>query len=205
MTTPYAKEDNEVAQREEETSGRKQSTLSVSKPPSNVASNSSSGNVERGDDGGLKKSNDKDSERVSAKSQKPRYVYRDYSHIRPTTEAILVAQQQSNQNPSSIRIQKLPAKLHAMLSTAEFQHIISWLPHGRSWKVHNPNAFVQHVIPKYFEYTNYNSFIRLVNAWGFRRITKGPDRNSYYHEVRASFCTRLLWNAATNRGVASFT
>jgi HSF-type DNA-binding len=61
--------------------------------------------------------------------------------------------------------------------------IISWLPHGRSWKVHNPQAFIENIIPAFFDYQNFNSFIRLVNAWGFRRLIKGPDRNSYYHEL----------------------
>jgi hypothetical protein len=23
-----------------------------------------------------------------------------------------------------------------------------------------------------------------VNGWGFKRMTQGPDHNSYYHEVR---------------------
>mmetsp|Transcript_10375 Transcript_10375/g.14640 ORF Transcript_10375/g.14640 Transcript_10375/m.14640 type:complete len:470 (+) Transcript_10375:174-1583(+) len=108
-----------------------------------------------------------------------KFNYRDYSHIESThSESGALSP-----NSSAIRVQKLPAKLNAMLSNPEFQHIISWMPHGRSWKVHNPHAFVEEVIPKYFEYTNYNSFVRLVNAWGFRRITKGPDRNSYYHEL----------------------
>jgi hypothetical protein len=38
-------------------------------------------------------------------------------------------------------------------------------------------------MPLFFEYSNYHSFNRLVNAWSFRRISSGPDRGSYYHEV----------------------
>lgn len=119
-----------------------------------------------------------------AKKKDSKFTYRDYSHIEATHA------HPGTMSPSStaIRVQKLPAKLSAMLSNPEYQHIISWMPHGRSWKVHNPHAFVEEVIPKYFEYTNYNSFVRLVNAWGFRRITKGPDRNSYYHEVSLENC-----------------
>lgn len=116
----------------------------------------------------------------SAKKKDSKFTYRDYSHIEPTHAHPTSVM---SPNSSAIRVQKLPAKLNAMLSIPGYQHIISWMPHGRSWKVHNPHAFVEDVIPKYFEYTNYNSFVRLVNAWGFRRITKGPDRNSYYHEV----------------------
>ena len=39
------------------------------------------------------------------------------------------------------------------------------------------------IMPLYFDHCNYHSFNRLVNAWSFRRISSGPDRGSYYHEV----------------------
>jgi hypothetical protein len=58
------------------------------------------------------------------------------------------------------------------------------MPHGRSWKVLKPSMFESLVMPLFFEYSNYHSFNRLVNAWSFRRISSGPDRGSYYHEVR---------------------
>jgi hypothetical protein len=110
---------------------------------------------------------------------KSRYVYRDYSRMPETAESVCRQQQ----DRLTMRVQKLPAKLYAMLSIPEVQHIISWMPHGRSWKIHNVDLFVKHVMPCFFEYNNYNSFIRLVNAWGFRRLTKGPDKNAYWHEV----------------------
>ena len=62
--------------------------------------------------------------------------------------------------------------------------IVSWLPHGRAWRVWKPREFEVKVIPTYFEHNKFSSFIRQANGWGFRRITtKGPDRNSYYHEL----------------------
>jgi len=120
--------------------------------------------------------------------KKKPYVYRDYSRIRPPPDFVLVARRMvlQQQDPVAVRSLKLPAKLEAMLSIPEFQHIISWLPHGRAWKIHDAAMFLQHVMPRFFEYNNYNSFVRLVNAWGFRRLTKGPDRSSYWHEVRTS-------------------
>ena len=84
---------------------------------------------------------------------------------------------------SSIRVQKFPVKLYAILSQKEFADIVCWMPHGRSWKVLKPNLFESLVMPLFFEYSNYHSFNRLVNAWSFRRISTGPDRGSYYHEV----------------------
>ena len=84
---------------------------------------------------------------------------------------------------SSIRVQKFPVKLYAILGKKEFEGIITWMPHGRSWKVLKPNLFESMVMPLFFEYSNYHSFNRLINAWSFRRISSGPDRGSYYHEL----------------------
>lgn len=115
-----------------------------------------------------------------------KYAYKDFSRVLPDDgEAVLDAI--VNVGPSNVKHQKLPVKLDAMLSDPEFSHIISWMPHGRSWRILKPKTFVKEVLPKYFDYCNYNSFIRLVNAWGFRRFTSGPDRHSYYHEVSFYF------------------
>ena len=79
-------------------------------------------------------------------------------------------------------ISNFPAKVHKILSIPEFTHIISWMPHGRSWKVLKPKLFKEIVMPKYFPHqSKYSSFTRQVNGWNFRRITRGPDRFTYYH------------------------
>eukprot|EP00980_Cylindrotheca_fusiformis_P030817 scaffold25464_cov113-Cylindrotheca_fusiformis.AAC.1 len=75
-----------------------------------------------------------------------------------------------------------PAKLHTILSIPENQDIISWLPHGRSWRILRQEQFEEQVLPMFFRHARHKSFIRQVNGWGFKRITSGPDYNSYYHE-----------------------
>jgi len=82
-----------------------------------------------------------------------------------------------------IRRQVLPIKLNAILSNPEFSHIITWMPHGRAWRILSPHEFAEKVLPLYVEQPNYNSFIRLVNAWGFHRITSGSDTNAYFHKL----------------------
>ena len=72
-------------------------------------------------------------------------------------------------------------------------HIISWLPHGRSWKIYNRDMFQEIALPRYFGHKNYASFVRIVNAWGFRRVTSGLDRDSYYHEVSKHVLCLLSW------------
>jgi hypothetical protein len=87
---------------------------------------------------------------------------------------------------SSAKEPTFPVKLHMILSNPAFDDIITWLPHGRSWTIHNQKAFEERVIPLYFRHGRFASFARQVNGWGFRRVTQGSDYNSYYHEVRNS-------------------
>jgi len=81
------------------------------------------------------------------------------------------------------RVPNFPAKMHSILSRPDLADVISWMPHGRSWRVLKPREFEVRVIPTYFEHAKFSSFVRQANGWGFRRITQGRDRNSYYHEL----------------------
>ena len=56
-------------------------------------------------------------------------------------------------------------------------------PHGRCFVVHKPKEFVADVMPTYFRQSKLTSFQRQLNLYGFTRITKGPDRGGYYHEL----------------------
>lgn len=73
--------------------------------------------------------------------------------------------------------------MHAILSRPDLADIVAWMPHGRSWRVLKPREFEIRVIPTYFDHQKFSSFIRQANGWGFRRITQGRDRNSYYNEL----------------------
>ncbi|KAL3791811.1 hypothetical protein HJC23_002442 [Cyclotella cryptica] len=77
-----------------------------------------------------------------------------------------------------------PSKLHRILSTPEYKHIIAWLPHGRSWTVLNKELLVSVVLKDHFSHNNFESFNRQINLWGFKRLLRsGPDYKSYYHEA----------------------
>lgn len=105
----------------------------------------------------------------------PYFYYRDHSTVQdddPLTPLTPLA-----------RVPNFPAKMHAILSRSDLADVVTWLPHGRAWRVLKPREFEVRVIPSYFEHNKFSSFIRQANGWGFRRITKGPDRNSYYHEL----------------------
>ena len=57
------------------------------------------------------------------------------------------------------------------------------MPHGKSFAIPDPGAFSAAVLPRHFKSTKFKSFTRRLYRWGFRQITKGPDRGSYYHEL----------------------
>lgn len=106
----------------------------------------------------------------------PYFYYRDFSTLTDPDPSCPIT--------SPGRIPNFPAKMYAILSRKDLSDIITWMPHGRSWKVLKPREFEIKVIPTYFEHSKFSSFIRQANGWGFRRIiSKGGDRNSYYHEL----------------------
>jgi len=80
------------------------------------------------------------------------------------------------------RVPNFPAKMHAILTREDLSDVIAWMSHGRSWRILNPRDFEIRVLPAYFDHSKFSSFIRQANGWGFRRITQGRDRNSYYNE-----------------------
>lgn len=105
----------------------------------------------------------------------PYFCYRDFSSL-PDPDPLVPL-------TSPGRVPNFPAKMHSILSRADLADVVAWNPHGRSWRVLKPREFEVKVIPTYFEHAKYSSFIRQANGWGFRRITQGRDRNSYYHEM----------------------
>lgn len=80
---------------------------------------------------------------------------------------------------------QFPWKLHEMLHLAEKNgktDIISWLPGGNGFKVHNKEKFCAEIMPGYFASQKYKTFQRSLNLWGFESVAKGPDRGACYHQ-----------------------
>ncbi|KAL3807890.1 hypothetical protein ACHAXA_009654 [Cyclostephanos tholiformis] len=105
-------------------------------------------------------------------SRRMDHTYRDYAYY--SLENLPAALK----TPSNF-----PSKLHHILSDPENHHIISWMPHGRAWKIHNKDLLISEVVPRYFVQSKYQSFARQLNGWGFKRLHQaGNDFNAYYHE-----------------------
>ena len=73
-----------------------------------------------------------------------------------------------------------PMKVHRMLNQSKEdgnESIVSWLPHGRAFKIHKPKAFADIVMPRFFNQSKYTSFQRQLNLYGkFKRLTEFIER-----------------------------
>mmetsp|Transcript_11456 Transcript_11456/g.25532 ORF Transcript_11456/g.25532 Transcript_11456/m.25532 type:complete len:487 (-) Transcript_11456:173-1633(-) len=91
-----------------------------------------------------------------------------------------------------------PFKLHRMLEHAEnsgMDNLISFSEDGKAFSIHKPREFVSDIMPKYFTTSRMSSFQRQLNLYGFRRVTEGRDKGSYYHKYflkgRRGLCKKI--------------
>eukprot|EP00977_Amphora_coffeiformis_P026020 scaffold23644_cov183-Amphora_coffeaeformis.AAC.4 len=101
------------------------------------------------------------------------HSYRDFSQVPP---------QKGYEHPKEIKDMSFAQKVHHILSNPDNEKWISWMSHGRAFKVHVPVLFETQVCPTYFNHKRYSSFLRELNNHGFKHLSKGQDRNCYYHE-----------------------
>lgn len=148
---------------------------------------------------------------LTALKKNPRqYVQHNY-HDHSMDEPLPGEDMAGTQNGDNVAF---PFKMHDTLTRIEadgYSDIMSWLPHGRSFKIHDLDGFHDHVLPMYFRHSKKSSLLRQVrvceacfivmldglyisntsssfptvqlNLYGFRRICAGPDKGSYYHEL----------------------
>jgi hypothetical protein len=80
---------------------------------------------------------------------------------------------------------RFPRKLHQLLESTDkngLGHIISWLPDGESFKVHDIKNFTNEVLPVFFGTIKFKSFQRNLNWWGFNTVSnKGPEKGTRSH------------------------
>lgn len=91
------------------------------------------------------------------------------------------------ENPKRLR-GSIIEDVRQMLDDAErenFTHIVSWLPDGTAFKVHNHTAFVAKLMGKYIKTHKFTNFSDVLRSWGFQRLRneKESTRNAYYHRL----------------------
>jgi len=82
-----------------------------------------------------------------------------------------------------------PHKMYDLLEDVErkgLDDIVSWLPDGKSFKIHSQIGFEQSIMPLYFSgMSSYKSFRRQLNLYGIYQHRHRPnqDANAYSHEL----------------------
>ena len=61
-----------------------------------------------------------------------------------------------------VRSQRFPTKLYAILSQPSLSGIITWMPHGRGWKVIKPRVFETSVLPGKNKNTQFAGQVRMI-------------------------------------------
>ncbi|KAI8051518.1 HSF-type DNA-binding-domain-containing protein [Syncephalis plumigaleata] len=61
-----------------------------------------------------------------------------------------------------------------MVTDKKHQHLISWNFSGTSFVVNNITEFARSVLPEHFKHSNFSSFVRQLNMYGFHKVNKSP-------------------------------
>ncbi|SGY62344.1 BQ5605_C007g04680 [Microbotryum silenes-dioicae] len=63
-------------------------------------------------------------------------------------------------------------KLYSMasLGRSNFDSLIDWTKDGKAFGVSRPNEFAKVVLPQYFKHSNFASFVRQCNMYGFHKV-----------------------------------
>mmetsp|Transcript_47106 Transcript_47106/g.100166 ORF Transcript_47106/g.100166 Transcript_47106/m.100166 type:complete len:410 (-) Transcript_47106:79-1308(-) len=83
---------------------------------------------------------------------------------------------------------QFPDKVYKMLELADGLRergcppCVSWLSHGRAFKIHDEKEFMEDVVPLFFKQTKLRSFYRQLNLWEFRRVSRGVDVGAWHNE-----------------------
>ncbi|CAN1273883.1 Calmodulin-binding protein 60 B [Linum perenne] len=71
-------------------------------------------------------------------------------------------------------------KTYQLVDDPSTDHIVSWVGDGSTFLVWLPVELSRDILPKYFKHSNFSSFIRQLNTFGFRKVT--PERWEFANE-----------------------
>lgn len=79
-----------------------------------------------------------------------------------------------------------PLQLYKLLELAEESgdtDIVSWLPCGTAFRVHDRDKFAKKFMKTFFKQSVFKSFLRQLNMWGFQRVVDGSAKGAYQHHL----------------------
>lgn len=96
----------------------------------------------------------------------------DFSFVLSTpTSQVSKAMAKSSESTSK-RAKAFPEVLMDIISDPDNAPIISWLPHGRCFAIHDQGEFTSTILHKHFRRVIFRSFARKLNRWGFRSVKR---------------------------------
>ena len=75
-----------------------------------------------------------------------------------------------------------PQKLYNLLQLNNHPEMISWLPDGQSFKIHDKIAFENFILSTYFSGMKFRSFQRQLHLYGFAKLENKIKCYSYKHK-----------------------
>ena len=77
---------------------------------------------------------------------------------------------------------RFPNLLYSILQNDEHSHIISWMPSGKAFIIHNLRDLETVVLPLYFKTAKLKSFQKQLNIYGYERVKLKNKSTIYLHD-----------------------
>ncbi len=99
-----------------------------------------------------------------------------------STSLPMTTDSSKNYNPTQIKVKSRPTfviKLWAMVNNQAHENLIFWAPDGKSFRIVKRELFEKHVLPNYFKHSNFTSFVRQLNMYGYKKIHSGNQQSNH--------------------------